>query len=243
MASIPTATAHVGAMKLTSEATPPQGDLNSTLDSALLMPVRLFIVTLLAGMEWLDCQTASDSVGITRSALGYHVRILRREQIVETCRAQDHRMWVRLTPDGSQRLASHLESAQAIAARATELLTASTRRSGVTVPEARRRKARESVEVITYLTGRYKSGATIEALADETGLSYRRTRTTLIDAGVTPRPPRIRVPPCPPGMVNLYKSGATIRELANRYGHSYNQTRNMLLHAGVTLRPPGRPKE
>jgi hypothetical protein len=90
-----------------------------------------------------------------------------------------------------------------------------------------------------YLCKRYEAGATIEALAEETGLSYRRVRETLLVFGITLRPPMIPVPQCPPGMVNLYVCGASIRAVATRYDLTYNQARNMLRHAGVKLRPPG----
>ncbi|WP_408630301.1 helix-turn-helix domain-containing protein [Amycolatopsis mongoliensis] len=98
-------------------------------------------------------------------------------------------------------------------------------------------------EAVVHLVDRYESGAAIEAIAKEAGYSYRRTRTSLIEAGVKLRPPRIQVPPCPPGFVNLYQNGASIRVVSTRYGVSYNQARNMLLHAGVTLRPPGQPSK
>lgn len=91
------------------------------------------------------------------------------------------------------------------------------------------------------LCRRYAEGATIEGMAEETGLSYRRVRETLLTFGMVLRPPMIQVPPCPPGMVNAYKHGVSIRQLAARYGHSYNQTRNMLLHEGVRLRRRGQP--
>ncbi|MEV6879723.1 hypothetical protein [Amycolatopsis sp. NPDC051128] len=88
----------------------------------------------------------------------------------------------------------------------------------------------------------YEDGSTIEALVDVTPFSYRAIRKALLAAGVTLRPPKIPVPPCPPGMVRAYEDGdASIRQLAVRYGHSYNQTRNMLLAAGVTLRRRGQP--
>ncbi|MFI5592936.1 helix-turn-helix domain-containing protein [Amycolatopsis sp. NPDC051758] len=91
-----------------------------------------------------------------------------------------------------------------------------------------------------YLCARYEAGATIEALAEETGLSYRRVRETLLAFGTVLRSPMVRVPQCPPGMVNMYECGASIRAVATRYDLTYSQARNMLRHSGVTLRPPGR---
>lgn len=93
-----------------------------------------------------------------------------------------------------------------------------------------------------YLCGRYvRQGATIEELAAETGLSYRRIRETLLAFRVTLRPPRIPLPPTPPGLVAAYQDGRSIRQLATRYRMSYNQTRNVLLGEGVELRARGTP--
>jgi DNA-binding transcriptional ArsR family regulator len=224
-----------------------QGWLGQTLDPQFAMPVRLFIATLLVEMEWCDFRFLCEAVDVKRSVFEYHVGILRREKIVQTRRGQGRRMWVRLTPDGSQRLLSHLEATQAIVARATELLVTTANRPDIGPPGARQRKPAERAsatpELLAHLAGSYEAGATIEVLAKESGLSYRHVRTTLIATGVTLRPPRIQVPSCPPGMVNMYQHGASIRAVATRYEVSYSQARNMLLQAGVTLRPPGQPSD
>ncbi|GAB3721827.1 hypothetical protein GCM10027598_35940 [Amycolatopsis oliviviridis] len=86
----------------------------------------------------------------------------------------------------------------------------------------------------------YNGGETIENLAARFGLSYRKVRTALLAAGVKLRPPRIQLPPTPPGLVNAYFSGRSIRQLADMHGMSYNQTRRILLAEGVVLRPRGR---
>ncbi|WP_410665514.1 helix-turn-helix domain-containing protein [Amycolatopsis sp. lyj-84] len=86
----------------------------------------------------------------------------------------------------------------------------------------------------------YNDGATIHSLAQRYGLSYQKVRTTLLAAAVTFRPPKIQLPPTPPGLVNAYLSGRSIRQLADIHGMSYNQTRRILLAEGVTLRPRGR---
>ncbi|GAB3149695.1 hypothetical protein GCM10027258_46580 [Amycolatopsis stemonae] len=93
--------------------------------------------------------------------------------------------------------------------------------------------------VVIDLVKRYSDGETIESLAAELPLSYRKVRTTLIDAGVALRPPKIRLPATPPGLVNAYEHGQTIRQVAATYGMSYNQTRNILLAEGVQLRSRG----
>ncbi|EMD23190.1 helix-turn-helix domain-containing protein [Amycolatopsis azurea] len=86
----------------------------------------------------------------------------------------------------------------------------------------------------------YDEGETIENLAERFGLSYRKARATLLAAGVKLRPPKIQLPPTPPGLVNAYFAGRSIRQLADIHGMSYNQTRRILLAEGVVLRPRGR---
>ncbi|UUV34083.1 hypothetical protein NQK81_11720 [Amycolatopsis roodepoortensis] len=90
------------------------------------------------------------------------------------------------------------------------------------------------------LVRRYNGGETIESLAERHALSYRRVRTILLAAGTTLRPPKIPLPPTPPGLVNAYLAGRSIRQLAAIHGMSYNQTRRILLAEGVVLRPRGR---
>ncbi|MGW4131745.1 helix-turn-helix domain-containing protein [Amycolatopsis japonica] len=92
----------------------------------------------------------------------------------------------------------------------------------------------------TELVRRYREGETIEGIAENLGVSYRKVRTTLLEAGVTLRPPKVRLPPTPPGLVHAYLSGRNIRQLAETYGMTYSQTRRILLAEGVILRPRGR---
>lgn len=96
--------------------------------------------------------------------------------------------------------------------------------------------------VVVELVTRYSGGETIESLVAAYPFSYRKVRTTLIDAGVALRPPKIRLPPTPPGLVNAYRHGRSIRQLGATYGMSYTQTRNVLLAEGVQLRPRGQSK-
>ncbi|MBB5856326.1 helix-turn-helix domain-containing protein [Amycolatopsis umgeniensis] len=86
----------------------------------------------------------------------------------------------------------------------------------------------------------YNDGATIQSLAQRYGLSYQKVRTILLASAVTLRPPKIQLPPTPPGLVNAYLAGRSIRQLADIHGMSYNQTRRILLAEGVDLRPRGR---
>jgi hypothetical protein len=97
------------------------------------------------------------------------------------------------------------------------------------------------VDVVRELAGHYTAGETLERLVARYPYSYRKTRTTLIDAGVSLRPPRIPLPPTPPGLVNVYLDGRSIRQLGTTYGMSYSQTRNILLAEGVELRRRGQP--
>lgn len=97
------------------------------------------------------------------------------------------------------------------------------------------------VDVVRALTASYTAGETLESLAARYPYSYRKIRTSLIDTGVTLRPPRILLPPTPPGLVNAYLDGRSIRQLAAIHGMSYNQTRNILLAEGVELRRRGQP--
>jgi uncharacterized protein (DUF433 family) len=96
-------------------------------------------------------------------------------------------------------------------------------------------------DVVREIVAGYAAGETIEGLVARLPYSYRKIRTALLDAGVTLRPPRIPLPPTPPGLVNAYLDGRSIRQLATTYGMSYNQTRNILLAEGVELRRRGQP--
>ncbi|WP_441296305.1 helix-turn-helix domain-containing protein [Amycolatopsis sp. CA-126428] len=96
-------------------------------------------------------------------------------------------------------------------------------------------------DVMRELAEHYTAGETLESLAARHPYSYRKIRTALIGAGIALRPPRIPLPPTPPGMVNAYGNGRSIRQLASTYRMSYNQTRNILIAEGVRLRRRGQP--
>ncbi|UMP03302.1 helix-turn-helix domain-containing protein [Amycolatopsis sp. EV170708-02-1] len=96
-------------------------------------------------------------------------------------------------------------------------------------------------DVVVELADRYvNEGRTIEGLAQQYGFSYRAVRTALLGAKVKLRPPKVPLPPAPPGLVNAYNGGHTIQQLADIHGMSCGQTRRVLLAEGVQLRPPGR---
>ncbi|UUV34557.1 transcriptional regulator [Amycolatopsis roodepoortensis] len=88
---------------------------------------------------------------------------------------------------------------------------------------------------------KYNGGQTLEGLAEEYSRSYRAVRNLLLEAGVTMRPPKIQLPPTPPGMVNAYNHGWSIRQLATKHDMTYSRTRRVLLAEGVVLRGVGRP--
>ncbi|WP_410662954.1 helix-turn-helix domain-containing protein [Amycolatopsis sp. lyj-84] len=94
-------------------------------------------------------------------------------------------------------------------------------------------------ETVAELVRLYNDGQTIERLARRYALTYQRARALLLGAGVALRPPKIQLPPTPPGMVKDYLGGWSIRQLAAKHGRSYNQTRRMLLAEGVQLRQRG----
>lgn len=104
--------------------------------------------------------------------------------------------------------------------------------------EGSRSGALDSVTV-AELVECYAAGETIEGLVARYPFSYRKIRTALLDEGVKLRPPKIPLPPTPPGLVNAYRGGRSIRQLAVTYCMSYNQTRNILLAEGVELRSRG----
>jgi hypothetical protein len=105
------------------------------------------------------------------------------------------------------------------------------------------RKLQIDPVVVVELIRRYNAGETMEHLASQYPLSYRKVRDVLIRAGVTIRPRRrVLLPPTPPGMVNAYNAGRTIRQLGATHGLTYNQTRGILLAEGVQLRPRGQPR-
>ncbi|MFI5560681.1 helix-turn-helix domain-containing protein [Amycolatopsis japonica] len=70
-------------------------------------------------------------------------------------------------------------------------------------------------------------------------MTYYRTRTTLLAAGVVLRQAGPAGAPAPPGLIEGYRAGASIQELATKFGLSFGATRRMLLQGGVQLRPQG----
>jgi DNA-binding MarR family transcriptional regulator len=98
------------------------GGLSRDLDLVLLAPARLFVVTLLAEMRWCEFGFICEALGVTPAALSTQLGKLRRDGIVQTQRSKARRTWVRLTPEGCERLVNHLEALQAVVSRAAELV-------------------------------------------------------------------------------------------------------------------------
>ncbi|WP_420806986.1 helix-turn-helix domain-containing protein [Amycolatopsis keratiniphila] len=70
-------------------------------------------------------------------------------------------------------------------------------------------------------------------------MTYYKTRTALLSAGVVLRQAGPAGAPAPPGLVQAYLAGASIQDLATRFRLSFGVARRMLLQSGVTLRPQG----
>ncbi|KFZ79176.1 hypothetical protein ED92_26665 [Amycolatopsis sp. MJM2582] len=85
----------------------------------------------------------------------------------------------------------------------------------------------------------YEDGVTIAELAARFGMTYYKTRASLISAGVELRQVGPTTPSAPPGLVQAYLDGATIHDVAKRFGLSFGVARRMLLQSGVQLRPKG----
>ncbi|WP_410661510.1 helix-turn-helix domain-containing protein [Amycolatopsis sp. lyj-112] len=85
----------------------------------------------------------------------------------------------------------------------------------------------------------YEAGATITELAARFGMTYYRTRTSLLAAGVVLRQAGPTGATAPPRFVEAYLAGASIQDLATRFGLSFGVARRMLLQSGVRLRPQG----
>lgn len=95
------------------------------------------------------------------------------------------------------------------------------------------------LEVTAELVRAYEGGATITELAARFGMTYYKTRTALLAAGVVLRQAGPAGAPAPPGLIEAYLAGASIHDVATRFGLSFSVVRRMLLQNGVRLRPQG----
>ncbi|GAA4865447.1 transcriptional regulator [Saccharopolyspora cebuensis] len=93
------------------------------LDTALLDPTRLSIVSLLAATRWAEFGYVRDSVGLSDSALSKQVSALDRLGYAEVEKGyvgKRPRTWLNLSETGRAALTRHIAALQRIAANAGE---------------------------------------------------------------------------------------------------------------------------
>jgi excisionase family DNA binding protein len=89
----------------------------------------------------------------------------------------------------------------------------------------------------------YKSGATIDEIADRYGVSKRPIRRILQAADIRPRTRGWRsryTPATERKIATAYAAGATLAELATQFGGSQRSIRRACVNHGVPIRPTGR---
>lgn len=96
--------------------------LSRNLDPVLYAPARLFIVTLLVDMRWWRFVVVRDALGLTDFGLCRQLTKLHMAGYVRTQCARGRCTWVRLTPDGRDRLVRHLEVLQDVVSKTVELV-------------------------------------------------------------------------------------------------------------------------
>ncbi|GGN29271.1 hypothetical protein GCM10011609_86160 [Lentzea pudingi] len=95
-------------------------------------------------------------------------------------------------------------------------------------------------EIAAALASRYRGGASVETLSNDTGIDPRAVRRLLGHAGVAV-PRRQHRPPCETDqLVDQYEAGASLRQIAADTGSNYGTVRRLLLAAGVSLRVSGK---
>ncbi|MCU1687734.1 MAG: transcriptional regulator [Amycolatopsis sp.] len=92
------------------------------LDRVLLHPDRLFIASLLAGMEWCESAEIQNTVGMTSAGISPHLAQLRRAGYVET-RREGLSSQSRITLLGCERFANHLAALASVVSRAAEIIS------------------------------------------------------------------------------------------------------------------------
>jgi DNA-binding transcriptional ArsR family regulator len=84
------------------------------VDPLLVDPVRLFVVSLLCSTEWCRFGFVRDTVGLSKPAMSRHITRLRSEDYVTTTMGIYGRTWIKLTPLGLDRFASHVAALHGI---------------------------------------------------------------------------------------------------------------------------------
>nr|WP_018685558.1 helix-turn-helix domain-containing protein [Actinokineospora enzanensis] len=91
------------------------------------------------------------------------------------------------------------------------------------------------------LAERYRRGASMQALSEESGIDRRVVRRLLEQQDAAPAPRQASSALRPTDLVELYDGGRSLRQLAEQTGLSYAKVRDTLLAAGITLRSRGNP--
>ena len=156
-------------------------------------------------------------------------------------------------PDEARRIVADHQTGASINLLATRYRRAATTITGIltaageTWDDRRPHFPRSRPQVAARLAGQYRASASIQRLADVTGVSYGTCRTLLIEAGAQLRDPRGG--PYRPDQATLtrqaeeaatlYHTGQSIRAIAAVLGRSYGWTRKTLKAQGVQLRTQG----
>jgi hypothetical protein len=93
------------------------------LDPLLLLPIRLFVVCLLADARWCEDVAVRDAMHVTEHSFAPHVARLHAAGYLEI-RAEGRRTKLRLTTLGLDRLTEHVTALQRVASTAAELVAA-----------------------------------------------------------------------------------------------------------------------
>jgi hypothetical protein len=93
------------------------------LDPLLLLPIRLFVVCLLADTRWREALGVRGALHLSERSFAPHVEHLRAAGYVKT-QTEGRRTKLRLTSLGLDRLTEHVTALQRVASIAAELVAA-----------------------------------------------------------------------------------------------------------------------
>lgn len=93
------------------------------LDPLLLLPVRLFVMCLLADLHWYEDAVLANALRVKPTVVALHVERLAAAGYISV-RVAGRRTNLRLTPLGLDRLTAHVTALQAVAGTAAQLVTA-----------------------------------------------------------------------------------------------------------------------
>ncbi|MFI6306765.1 transcriptional regulator [Amycolatopsis thailandensis] len=92
------------------------------LDPLLLLPVRLFVMCLLADLHWHEAVVLANTLRIKPRSVSLHAELLAAAGYV-SIRVAGRRTKMRLTPLGLDRLTGHVTALQKVASTAALLVT------------------------------------------------------------------------------------------------------------------------